>query len=237
MRILVLSDIHANRTALEAIDESFDACVCLGDLVDYGTESVPVVEWAIARTKIVVRGNHDHAVAQRVRARGGRGFRELAALTRPLMWDQLTPRHLKYLSRMPLTRKIEIDGLRMYLVHATPRDPLDEYVTTGTEGWTTHLESLTEVDLLLTGHTHVQGLYETRAGRVLNPGSVGQPRDGDPRAAYAIIDNGRIELKRVRYDIDLAVARMREQGISSRIVELNEAVWRTGGRLPDGDVD
>jgi putative phosphoesterase len=237
MRILVLSDIHANRTALEEIDESFDACVCLGDLVDYGTDPVPVVEWAIARTKIVVRGNHDHAVAQRVRARGGRGFRELAALTRPLMWDLLTPRHLKYLSRMPLTRKIELDGLRMCLVHATPRDPLDEYVTTGAEGWTSHLESLTDVDLLLTGHTHVQGLYETPAGRVLNPGSVGQPRDGDPRAAYAIIDNGRIELKRVAYDIDLAVARMREQGVPRRTVELNEAVWRSGGTLPDADVD
>ncbi len=237
MRILVLSDIHANRTALEAIDESFDACVCLGDLVDYGTDPVPVVEWAIARTKIVVRGNHDHAVAQRVRARGGRGFRELAGLTRPLMWDQLTPRHLKYLSRMPLTRKIELDGLRMYLVHATPRDPLDEYVTTGAEGWTAHLQSLVDVDLLLTGHTHVQGLFETAAGRVLNPGSVGQPRDGDPRAAYAIIDNGRIELKRVSYDIDLAVARMRDQGVSRRIVEMNEAIWRSGGTLPEGDLD
>jgi diadenosine tetraphosphatase ApaH/serine/threonine PP2A family protein phosphatase len=83
----------------------------------------------------------------------------------------------------------------------------------------------------------VQGLYETPAGRVLNPGSVGQPRDGDPRAAYAIIDNGRIELKRVAYDIDLAVARMREQGVPRRTVELNEAVWRSGGTLPDADVD
>jgi putative phosphoesterase len=237
MKILVLSDIHANRTALEAIDETCDLCICLGDLVDYGTEPVPVVEWAISQAKIVVRGNHDHAVVQRVRARGGRGFRELAALTRPLMWEHLTPRHLKYLSRMPLTRTIEVDGLRMYAVHATPRDPLDEYVTKGAEAWQPHLESLADVDVLLTGHTHVQGLYETSAGRVLNPGSAGQPRDGDPRAAYAVIENGRIELKRVRYDIDLAVARLVDQGVPRRVVELNEAVWRSGGTLPDVDAD
>lgn len=125
----------------------------------------------------------------------------------------------------------------MYAVHATPRDPLDEYVTAGANAWRPHLEALTEVDLLLTGHTHVQGLYETPAGRVLNPGSVGQPRDGDPRAAYAIIDDGRIELKRVPYDIDLAVARLVDQGVSRRVVELNEAVWRSGGTLPGGEAD
>lgn len=232
MRLLIVSDIHANWPALAAIDEAFDLCLCLGDVVDYGTDPVPCVEWVMNRAAATVRGNHDHAVAQRVQPRLGRGFRELAALTRPLMWRDLAPLHLKFLSRLPLTQTLLIDGKRLYMVHATPRDPLDEYITNGAEGWRPAIADL-DADIILTGHTHVQSLVDVDGRTVLNPGSVGQPRDGDPRVAYAIIDGGRIELKRVPYDIDQTIAQMRRCGAEPRVIELSEAVLRSGGTLPD----
>src|SRR5689334_2621300 len=98
MKILVLADIHANWPALEAIQERFDACLFVGDLVDYGSNPVPCVEWVQAHATAAVRGNHDHAVAQKIAARGGSGFRRLAAATRPLQWNALSNRHLKYLA-------------------------------------------------------------------------------------------------------------------------------------------
>ena len=231
MRLLIVSDIHANWPALAAIDEPYDLCLCLGDLVDYGTDPAPCVDWAIHHAATTVRGNHDHAVAQRVHPRPGRGFRELATLTRPLMWRDLTPRHLKFLSRLPLTQTLLIDGKRLYLVHATPRDPLDEYITNGAEGWRPAVADL-DADIVLTGHTHVQSVIDVDGRSVLNPGSVGQPRDGDPRAAYAVIDGGRIELKRVAYDIDRTLEQMRRCGADFRTLELSEAVLRSGGKLP-----
>ena len=84
MRVLVVADIHGNRAALEAIQEPFDACVCIGDLVDYGPEPGPCVEWVRENALYCVRGNHDHGVAQDVAVSGVAGFRFLTSITRPL---------------------------------------------------------------------------------------------------------------------------------------------------------
>src|SRR5262245_1741107 len=147
MRILVLADIHANWPALAAVRESFDACLFLGDLVDYGTNPVPCIEWVQAHAIATVRGNHDHAVAQRIEARGGSGFRELAAATRPLHWHVLQTKHLKYLARMPVTTTVTVDNLRLALVHATPRDPMDEYLLDDPAGWRAQLAGF-DADIL-----------------------------------------------------------------------------------------
>src|SRR5689334_22855963 len=186
MKILLLADIHANWPALSAIRESFDACLFLGDLVDYGTNPGPCIDWVQSHAHAAVRGNHDHAVAQRIVARGGSGFRELAAATRPLHWDVLSSRRLKYLARLPVTMNFTLDGIRFLLVHATPRDPMDEYLIDDPAGWHARLQGF-KADIVCVGHTHVQFQLETDGMRILNPGSVGQPRDGDPRAAYAVI--------------------------------------------------
>ena len=230
MRVLLISDIHSNWVALSAIQEQFDLCLCLGDLVDYGLAPVPVVDWVMTHAQVTVRGNHDHAVAQRVPARPGSGFRELACLTRPQHWELLQNRQLKYLSRLPLTSTLEIDGLRYYLVHASPRDPLDEYVLDGEAGWRQRVEGI-EADLICVGHTHVQSLLDLGSMRVLNPGSVGQPRDLDPRAAYAIIDNGKIELRRVEYDIEAALQQMEQAGANPRALQIAREALTSGGVL------
>jgi putative phosphoesterase len=231
MKILVLADIHANWPALSAIREPFDACLFLGDLVDYGSNPVPCIEWVKTHATAAVRGNHDHAVAQRIVARGGSGFRQLAAATRPLQWDVLAPSHLKYLARLPVTRHLRLGQTRLALVHATPRDPMDEYLVDDPTAWQTRLEGI-DADILCVGHSHIQFHLEFGNVQVLNPGSVGQPRDGDPRCAYAVIEDGKVQLRRVEYDIDATVAHLRQSGINGSVLEMAESALRTGGRLP-----
>jgi putative phosphoesterase len=231
MKILLLSDIHANWPALSAIQESFDACLFLGDLVDYGGNPVPCIEWVRTNARAAVRGNHDHAVAQRIRARGGSGFRDLAAATRPLNWQLLDLQHLKYLARLPVTARIELDGLRFLLVHATPRDPMDEYLIDDPAGWQSRLKGI-EADFVCVGHSHIQFHLDLGGIQIINPGSVGQPRDGDPRCAYAVIEDGKVRLERVAYDIEAAVQNLRDAQIPPHALSLAESSLRTGGRLP-----
>jgi putative phosphoesterase len=230
MKILLLADIHSNWPALRAIDESFDACLFAGDLVDYATDPIPCIEWVRVHATASVRGNHDHAVAQRVAARGGSGFRNLAAATRPMHWHVLRPGHMKFLARLPVTRSIVLDGVRFALVHATPRDPMDEYLQGDPDLWRQRLNG-TDADIVCVGHSHVQFHLDLGNVQVVNPGSVGQPRDGDPRCAYAVVENGQVTLKRANYDIDATVRQMRESGVAPAAVELAESVLKTGGRF------
>jgi putative phosphoesterase len=230
MKILVIADVHSNWPALAAIDESFDACLFAGDLVDYGSDPVPCIEWARQHITAGVRGNHDHAVAQHVAARGGAGYRRLAAVTRPLHWKLIDPPRLKFLARLPVTQHVEIGGVRFLLVHATPRDPMDEYLLADAETWAERLEGV-DADFVCVGHTHVPFYLPLEQTQVLNPGSVGQPRDCDPRAAYAIIENGLVSLRRVAYDIDATLRQMRHVGLDPWAVELNAALLRSGGNL------
>jgi putative phosphoesterase len=236
MRTLVIADIHSNWAALEAIRESFDRCLVIGDLVDYGTNPIPCLQWVQAHATHVVRGNHDHAIAQHVPARNGGGFRRLARATRPLHWELLDHSQLRYLGRLPVTLRCEIDGLRVLLVHASPRDCLDEYVTADPDAWSERLADV-DADLVCVGHTHQPFVLEVGGRRVLNPGSVGQPRDGDPRVSYAVIEDGRIELRRIEYDIDAALDQMRSTAIEPWAVLLTEALLTTGSGLTREQMD
>ncbi|MBS0203570.1 MAG: YfcE family phosphodiesterase [Planctomycetes bacterium] len=229
MRILVLADIHANWTALSAIRETYDACLVLGDLVEYGVQPIECIEWVRDHATAVIRGNHDHSVAQRVPPPTGSGLRGLSGATRQHHWNILTPSHLKFLSRLPVSQTLELDGLRFHLVHATPRDPMDEYLATDAESWKVRLAGI-DADFVLVGHTHLQFHLDLGRLQLVNPGSVGQPRDGNPLAAYAIIENGKVELKRVEYDIDAAVRALREVNLPADILDLAESILRTGGR-------
>ena len=142
MKILLLADIHANWPALAAIRETFDACLFAGDLVDYGTDPVPCIEWVRAHATAAVRGNHDHAVAQRVPVRGDNGLKTLSAATRPIHWNLLGSSHTRFLARLPVTQHVTLGEHRFLLVHGTPRDPLDEYLTADPELWESRLESV-----------------------------------------------------------------------------------------------
>ncbi len=231
MKILVVADIHSNWPALSAIKESFDACLVLGDLVDYCTDPVPCLEWVRTHATAAIRGNHDHAVAQRIPVRKQTGLGKLAAAARPLHWDRLSGSDIKYLAQLPVTRRIELDGKRFFLVHATPRDPFDEYLKEDQAQWAARTENV-DADYVCVGHSHQP--FELNVGHttIINPGSVGQPRDGDPRAAYCVIENGEVSFRRVPFDIDAVIKHMRESGLEEDVVALAEHFMKTGGRLP-----
>ncbi len=232
MKILVLADVHANWPALAAIQESFDACLFLGDAVEYGTDPVPCIDWLRKHAQFAVRGNHDHAVVQRVATANGSGFRRLASATRQQHWNVLEPYHLKYLSRLPVTQHVELDGKTFHLVHATPRDPLDEYLANDPEAWRQRLQGI-DADFVCVGHTHLPLHLDLGRWQLINPGSVGQPRDGDPRCAYVMIENGRVEFRRVEYDIEAAIRQVQASGIDQESVELAASVLRNGGKPAD----
>jgi putative phosphoesterase len=231
MKILVLSDIHANWAALSAIRETYDVCVCLGDLVDYGPDPVPCVRWAMEHARYAVRGNHDHGVAQGIPVSGENGYRYLTRVTRPLMWQALGAEERRYLLRLPVTQRLTLGNKRFLLVHATPRDPLDEYLMKDPKLWARRVHDV-EADVVCVGHSHLQFNLAVDGVVVLNPGSVGQPRDGDPRAAYAVIDDNKIELKRVEYPVEETVARVEESSIPDRAKQILIHSYQSG-RLPE----
>jgi putative phosphoesterase len=226
-RILLLADIHANWPALQAINERFDLCICLGDLVDYGLEPAPCIDWVRSRCQLLVRGNHDHGAAQNVVVNGQSGFKWLTSVTRPLTRQLLSEPNRRFLMEMPITRWATIDDLRFLMVHATPRDPLDEYAPATVEFWTRQLENV-DADIVCVGHTHIPSVLEVAGKIVVNPGSVGLPRDGNPRASYAIIENRKVELKRIDYPIDQTIEVIRGSGLPEAAKELLIEVYRTG---------
>jgi putative phosphoesterase len=235
MRILVVSDIHANWPALTAIDEPHDVCLCLGDLVDYGPDPFPCVRWAMDHANYSIRGNHDHGVAQGIPVAGEVGFRYLTRISRPSMWEALGPEERRYLLQLPVTQRVTLGGKSFLMVHATPRDPLDEYLLKDHETWSRRLQNV-QADIVCVGHSHMQFNLQVDGTVVLNPGSVGLPRDGDPRAAYAIIDENRIELKRVSYPVEESVARVESMPWPRRAKDLLGHVLRFG-RLPGALLD
>ncbi len=232
MKILLLADIHANWQALSAIQERFDACLFLGDLVEYGVEPVPCIDWVRSHAHAAVRGNHDHSTAQRVPTGPGGGCRRLAAATRQLHAQLLESTHLKFLARLPVTTTIQLDGKNFFLVHATPRDPMDEYLGDDPAGWKARLEGI-DADYVCVGHTHVPLDLDIEGRRLINPGSVGQPRDGDPRAAYVVIENGEVQFRRQAYDIDAAISRLKSSGLDPDSLHFAAEMLRTGGQVQE----
>ncbi len=232
MRVLLISDVHANWPALQAIDESFDLCLCVGDLVDYGCEPAPVIDW-VRRKAICVRGNHDHAVAQNIVTNGLTGFKYLSGVTRPVSRARISEDDRRYLAGLPVTKYLTIDGRTFLVVHATPRDPLDEYAGADEEFWRRRLQRVA-ADVVCVGHSHMSFELDVDGVRVINPGSVGLSRDGDPRASYAVWEDGIVTFKRVEYDVERTIRIVEESPLPDQAKKLLTQVYRTGV-MPNGN--
>lgn len=230
MRIVLLSDIHANWPALQAViaAETFDICLFLGDLVDYGLEPAPCIDWVRRHCLHAVRGNHDHGAAHDVVVQGRAGFKFLTGMTRPLTRERLSSEELRYLGRLPTTKTVTLDQTKYLMVHASPRDPLDEYSPPDADFWSRRLASV-DADVVCVGHTHHPYVLEVEGKWVINPGSVGQPRDGDPRAGYAVIENGNVELKRIEYPIQETIRVIAESPLPENVKAMLSEVYRRGG--------
>jgi len=211
MRVALLSDIHANLVALEAVLAEIaeaDEVWVMGDTVGYGPDPAAVLAALAERGARLVAGNHDRAVAT---GAGLELFNPAARAAALLHREWLTGEERDRLAALPLTFVAE-GGFTV--CHGSPRDPLWEYVFD--LGTAVAAMRSAATPHCCHGHTHVPAVHELADGRrMINPGSVGQPRDGDPRAAYAWLDSASaaVELRRVEYDIARTQGRMRVQGL------------------------
>jgi putative phosphoesterase len=227
MRILLISDIHANWPALAALNEPHDLCLCMGDLVEYGPEPAKVIDWVRRQAQYCVRGNHDHGVAQNVEVTGAGGFRYLTMATRQPTIQMLSRDDRKYLNDLKTIEFLTVEKKRFLLVHATPRDPMDEYVLADSTLWANRVAGW-NVDYVCVGHTHLQFALDVVGTKVINPGSIGLQRDGNPKARYAIIDDGRVELKQIEYDVDATIAALKASPFEENAKAMLADVYRHG---------
>jgi predicted phosphodiesterase len=229
MRVAVISDVHANYHALEAVLEQIDAARvdavwCLGDTVGYGPRPNECCERVEARADRCLVGNHDLVVLGELNVSD---FNDEAAAAAVWTSSVLTPESRAFLASLRAIGQTE--GVDLY--HASARDPVWEYVLTEEAARATF--ELSSAPLILVGHSHVAlaltldgddvagglapaGTEADLNGRwLLNPGSVGQPRDGDPRAAWLLLDLERrfAAFHRVPYSIEDTQSEMRERGL------------------------
>jgi len=215
-RIAVLSDVHANLEALETVlNEVPDLEVlCLGDLVDYGANPNEVIREMGRRAAVTIMGNHDQVAISGDTSQ----FNPRAAMSSQWTRKQLTDESLGYLRALPLEMRTSFGGVPAYFAHGSPDDRLWEYVDPRTHSdLLGHYLDKTKARVIGLGHTHIPYVWRDGERVVFNPGSVGQPRDGDWRASYAIlcVDGSRVEveIKRVRYDVEKAASKIREAGL------------------------
>ncbi|WP_255151560.1 metallophosphoesterase family protein [Halorarius halobius] len=211
MLVGVISDIHANKPALDAVLADMpdvDALVCAGDVVGYNPWPREAVEAMRERSVPTVMGNHDRAVVTDTTF----GFNSMAGAGVEYAKGELRDAQVAWLESLP-DERTELDG-RVKLVHGHPEDP-DRYTYPAMFS----PDMLGEEDVLVMGHTHVQAHEVYDEGIVMNPGSVGQPRDGDPKAAYALLDLDAmtVEERRVPYGIEQVVDAVEAAGLPSEI--------------------
>lgn len=209
MRVAVLADLHSNLPALRAVlrDVKKAKFYCNGDLVGYNPYPNEVIELIREREVICTMGNHDHAVLTGNTA----WFNPHAAGALKWTKEKITKENLEFLASLPL-----FHSSQFYMVHGSPRNYFDEYVTED------YPEEVLKGFLTLSGqgvaclaHTHIPFVKRLEERLIFNPGSVGQPRDMDPRASYALLDLEKksVEIKRVAYDVEEVVEDINKEGL------------------------
>ncbi|MDY6878285.1 MAG: metallophosphoesterase family protein [Chloroflexota bacterium] len=236
MHYLIISDIHANLAAMEAVladAPPFDEIWCLGDLVGYGPNPNECVARLQDFAHISLAGNHDWAALGRLDLSA---FNTDARTANAWTQSALTPAVREYLGSLPTTMQRD----NLYLAHASPREPVWEYILDANLAYANF--AFFPTPTCLVGHTHIPIIFELDEPRrrcntliplfpeivplgsrrmIINPGSVGQPRDGDPRASYAMLDMEQMtwEFHRVAYPVEITQERMRARGLPRRLIE------------------
>lgn len=228
VKIVILSDIHANFAALDAFPEKdYDQLWCLGDLVDYGPRPREVIAWIKQKSGLTVRGNHDHAVGLNVDPQCSLPFKKMAADTREFTQRLCTPGEMDYLRNLPIQQEISVDATKVYLVHAMPTNPLFGYCPEQSIQWEKELDWV-RADMLLVGHTHTPFIRRIGAKTILNPGSLGQPKTGRPLACYAIWQDGEISLREYEYPLADTVSEIRRMPVPQDTLDGLIGVLKTG---------
>ena len=232
MRIAVISDVHSNLEALEAVFEALDerggaeAVYCLGDVVGYGPAAAACVERVRKWCDAVVMGNHDAVVARAEGTDVLPGDGQAAARHNR---EQLSDEQLDWLADLPLSRAVEAGGHALRLVHASPDRPAAWTRLDGFRAAKAQFDAFDEA-VCFVGHTHRPAVMADRLGvlsvrpghrYLINPGSVGQPRDGTPRPSFGLFDTETFGYENVRvpYNADRAAEKIRAAGLPERLAE------------------
>lgn len=230
MKILIISDIHGNIAALNAIRENADMVFCLGDMVNYGPYPGECIKKIRGMTDKIVRGNHDHAIGNNLGCGCSEKYSELSNAGKGFTIATLNNDEKSFLGNLPLTLNLQSAGKRFFFSHASPSGDLHKYLRPNVKDaeFITESEGIT-ANVVFLGHTHLPMVREINGITYINPGSVGQPRDGIPLASYAVWEDGRIEIKRVSYDIESTVQGLQQTTISPTHVTTLSRILRSGG--------
>jgi len=221
--IAIISDVHGNHAALTSVLAEIDRLgvrrvICLGDIAGYYCQINECCETLIRRKVYSLMGNHDWYLATNEGCARSRSANECLDYQRQV----IEPSHLAWLAS--LKPQAEIDRLR--IVHGGWNDPVDEYVLPSSEYF-----SAVDGRYFASGHTHVPCVWTNGEKTYCNPGSVGQPRDGDCRASFAICDDYAFSIHRVAYDIGATQQAMRDAGFDRYFYENLEVGARIGGKI------
>lgn len=209
----VISDVHANLIALRAVLEEIETLdaegiISAGDVVGYYPFPNETVEVFRRKGIVSIKGNHDRAVERF----STRGMNRLAAEAVRWTCEHITAANVDYLKNLRSRMRLDLDGLQASVFHGSPRDD-DEYLFEVDAG--PELLEMAGSSLVITGHTHIPFIRKFESGMIFNPGAVGQPRDGDSRASYALLDSktGNVTIRRVEFDIRAVQAKVQEVGL------------------------
>lgn len=207
MRIGIISDIHGNFEALKEVLAQLDKVgvekiYCLGDVVGYFSQVNECCSALIERDIPSLMGNHDWYMASGGFCPRSRSVNDCLVYLRKV----ITQEHIDWLRTFPVQRFVN----NIHMVHGGWTDPIDEYLLEPTEEYFSKIEG----EIFLSGHTHLQSLNRFGSKTHCNPGSVGQPRDSDPRAAFATIEDNEITLHRVEYDMEKVFYLMDKAGFN-----------------------
>jgi putative phosphoesterase len=200
--------LHGNYEALRSLRENHDELWVLGDLVNYGPEPGAVVDFVKANSSVVVRGNHDHSLGYDVDPRCGARYQKMADVTGRYSASVLKKDQKEFLRQLPLKLELKRQDTSFYLCHAKPSDPLYYYCPEESQEWLKELVQV-KADVLLVGHTHIPFVRLIGNRVVVNPGSLGQPKNGKSDACYAIWEDGSFSLKSFPYAVDETIRRLK----------------------------
>jgi len=220
MRILAIADIHANYAALERVLEEapeYDLIICSGDIVGYGPSPNECIEALRKENTICVKGNHDHAMVSGETIYLNGVAKEAISIQNDVILDT----NLKWLRKLPEYSSTLLEEKKTYIVHGSPKQPYREYLhPENIQNNATNLHNITGSQLIFLGHTHIPVIHPTANGLIINPGSVGQPRDGNPMASYMHIEldeSLRVSHGRIEYNIDQVTEKMEKLGFPSSL--------------------
>lgn len=227
MKIVIIGDIHGNYEALSRLPETYDQLWVLGDLVNYGPQPGEVIDFIRKRATHVVRGNHDHSVGFGEIPLCSPRFRDMAEATRRYTDAVLTEEDKEYLRSLPLHVDVWVGKTRCRLCHALPSDhPFAKYPPQ-TDHWDSEGRR-GEVDIILVAGGHVSCGMRVGSTLLANPGSLGQPRSGEPVASYAVLKDGKLGFRSYHYPVNVTAEKVRAMPISAGIRSELIAILRTG---------